>query len=220
MEEARGRILTQLGGPSYTGKIPEGATLLVAEFEAEAKAEAVEHAGEAGAAVVGSAAPARVPGGGRRRSAAWSGEVRRVIRGGGRELEALVEGSGERARVVYRVGRPGRTVSFIDPDLGDRLIVVPVPTARPGLGVTRAFPQFRVLASRQGLVFQPLSCSLQDEVTANAVVLRDSAGLVVSRVSSVALVKSNGSAPRGAPWLSSLLVSGCPRCRPVGTWGC
>ena len=42
LEEARGRILNQLSGPSYTGKIPEWATLLVAEFEAAAKAAAVE----------------------------------------------------------------------------------------------------------------------------------------------------------------------------------
>ncbi|MCH8997686.1 MAG: hypothetical protein IID48_05395, partial [Proteobacteria bacterium] len=166
--------------------------------------EPVEQFEVAGATVIRFAAPAMLTASLRRENAAWIVELRPGIPDGGTEFEALVEGSAERARVVYRVERPGRTVSFIDPDLGDRLIVVPVPTARLGLGVTREFPQFRVLASRQGLVFQPLSESLQVEVTAKAVVLRDSEGLIVSRGSSLALLKSNVSAPRRGPRLFDL----------------
>ncbi|MCH8154033.1 MAG: hypothetical protein IH786_02000 [Proteobacteria bacterium] len=166
--------------------------------------EPVEQFEVAGATVIRFAAPAMLTASLRRENAAWIVDLRPGVPDGGTEIEALVEGSAERARVVYRVETPGRMVSFIDPDLGDRLIVVPVPTAQLGLGVTREFPQFRVLASHQGLVFQPLSESLQVEVTAKAVVLRDSEGLIVSRGSSLALLKSNVSAPRTGPRLFDL----------------
>ncbi|MCH6587904.1 MAG: hypothetical protein IH805_06290 [Proteobacteria bacterium] len=166
--------------------------------------EPVEQFEVARATVIRFAAPAMLTTSLRRENAAWIVDLRPGASDGGTEIEALVEGSAERARVVYRVETPGRMVSFIDPDLGDRLIVVPVPTAQLGLGVTREFPQFRVLASHQGLVFQPLSESLQVEVTAKAVVLRDSEGLIVSRGSSLALLKSNVSAPRRGPRLFDL----------------
>ena len=166
--------------------------------------EPVEQFEVAGATVIRFAAPAMLTANLRREKAAWIVDLQPGVPDGGTEIEVLVEGSAARARVVYRVETPGRMVSFIDPDLGDRLIVVPVPTAQLGLRVTREFPQFRVLASHQGLVFQPLSESLQVEVTAKAVVLRDREGLIVSRGSSLALLKSNVAAPRRGPRLFDL----------------
>ena len=74
--------------------------------------------------------------------------------------------------------------------------MAPLKAAGPGVGTDREFLQFRVLASHQGLVLQPLSETLRVVTTAQAVELRDDEGLIVSRGSSLALVKSNQATPR------------------------
>lgn len=61
------------------------------------------------------------------------------------------------AELALPVERPGRSVSLRDPDVGDQLIVVPVP--QPGFGVagTREYAEFRVLDSAQGIAVEPIA---------------------------------------------------------------
>ncbi len=61
------------------------------------------------------------------------------------------------AELALSVEQPGRSIALRDPDVGDQLIVVPVPT--PGLGVagTREYAEFRVLDSAQGIAVEPIA---------------------------------------------------------------
>ena len=58
------------------------------------------------------------------------------------------------ARVLVPTPGAGRTITFDDPEVGDTLVVVPV--SEPGVGVKtgRAFVQFDIMASAQGLAFK------------------------------------------------------------------
>ena len=158
--------------------------------------EPVEQIETPGATVIRFAAPPLLVERLHRENTTWVVELESGVQGVEAGIEALVEGSAEQARILFRVAKPGRVITLIDPDLGGRLVVVPVSTAGLGRGVTREFPQFRVLASRQGLIIQPLSESLRVAVTPDAVEVRDSEGLIVSRGSSLALLKSNVAVPR------------------------
>jgi tetratricopeptide (TPR) repeat protein len=59
--------------------------------------------------------------------------------------------------VIFPLEGGSRLITLMDPDLGDRLYVVPVATAGVGLAVSRRFPQFQALGSFQGLVVASLS---------------------------------------------------------------
>ena len=166
--------------------------------------EPVEHIRLPDATVLRFAAPARSVARLRRDDTAWIVELEPGVPGTETEIDVLVEGSAGQPRILFPVESAGRTVSFTDPDLGDRLIVVPLSKVGPGRRATREFPQFRVLASRQGLVFQPLSDGLRIAVTAKEVEVRDGAGLIVSRGASLALLKSNVSVPPKGPRLFDL----------------
>ena len=149
-----------------------------------------------GATVIRFTAPALMMPRMRREGSAWIVDLVRGAPGSETAIEMLVEGASGQARISYHVEAPGRIVSFVDPGRGDRLIVAPLSGAGPGIPVDRAFPQFRTLASLQGLVVQPLSETLRVTVTPHAVELRDDEGLIVSRGGNLALLKSNQPAPR------------------------
>lgn len=149
-----------------------------------------------GATVIRFTAPGLMRSRMRREDSAW---ILDLVRGAPRfetAIEMSVEGTPGQARISFPVEAPGRIVSFVDPERGDRLIVAPLSVAGPGVPVDREFPQFRILASLQGVVVQPLSETLRVTVTPKAVELRDDEGLIVSRGASLALLKSNQPAQR------------------------
>ncbi len=132
----------------------------------------------------------------RREESAWIVDLDRGAPEFETAIEMSVEGTLDQTRISFAVEGPGRIVSFVDPERGDRLIVAPLFAAGPGIPVGREFPQFRTLASHQGLVVQPLSETLRVTATTKAVELRDDEGLIVSQGASLALLKSNQPAPR------------------------
>ncbi len=83
-------------------------------------------------------------------------------------------------RIRFKVGGTQEVLRVRDPDLGDRLEIVPVPVAGQGLDRPRHFLQFRALATYQGLAFIPLSDGLAVEAGEGGVVVRDATGLLVS----------------------------------------
>ena len=83
-------------------------------------------------------------------------------------------------RIRFSVGGARGVLSVRDPDLGDRLEIVPVPLAGQGLNRPRRFLQFRALATYQGLAIIPLSDGLVVETRDSGVIVRDAAGLLVS----------------------------------------
>ncbi len=120
-------------------------------------------------------------------------------------IEMSVAGPSGHARISFAVEAPGRIISFVDPERGDRLIVTPLSAAGQGIPADREFLQFRTLASHQGLVVQPLSETLRVTVTPTAVELRDDEGLIVSQGASLALLKSNQPTPRRGTRLFDLV---------------
>src|SRR3546814_14824998 len=68
-----------------------------------------------------------------------------------------------------------------DPDLGDRLVVVPIRGAGLGLALPYGFPQFRSLPTQQGIVLQPLTSGIEVAVVSSGVLVRDHNGLLVSK---------------------------------------
>ena len=73
-----------------------------------------------------------------------------------------------------------RVLRIRDPDLGDRLLIVPVSTAGLGVKGSRSFPQFRALATYQGVAIAPLSDGLRVKIAEAGVVVSAAGGLLVS----------------------------------------
>ncbi len=89
-------------------------------------------------------------------------------------------GEAEESRVLFRAGGTESVLSVIDPDRGDRLEIVPVPAAGLGLKPRRSFPQFRALATYQGVVIVPYSDGLEVATGDAGVVVSDAMGLIMS----------------------------------------
>jgi tetratricopeptide (TPR) repeat protein len=60
------------------------------------------------------------------------------------------------ARVFVRVEGASRAVAFTDPEVGDELVVVPLPNAPQAVADPNRFPEVEVVPSLQGVVFRPL----------------------------------------------------------------
>ena len=75
-------------------------------------------------------------------------------------VEAAVHSEGTNASLVYPVLEPAGPISMTDPDAGDVLVAVPLPQVGQGVGQTSDYPDFRALATAQGLVFRPVADQL------------------------------------------------------------
>lgn len=115
-----------------------------------------------------------------------------------------VDGAAQPAEVRFHLAEPGEVISFTDPDRLDRIAVVPLRRAGLGFERARAFPQFRVLESLQGLVLQPLSEGFSVSVDADVARVRDRDGLVVSYGGTLAVSLTSDMAPRRGPRLFDL----------------
>ncbi len=116
-------------------------------------------------------------------------------------IEAAVDGAVQPASVSFAMPDAGRVLSFEDPELGDRIIVVPVASAGRGLMQSREFPQFRVLETYQGLVIQPFSEGTELALADGTARIRDAGGLVISYGATLAQLHSNVSVPPTGPRL-------------------
>lgn len=89
-------------------------------------------------------------------------------------------GASDQPELSLVVEQPGRSVTLRDPDVGDRVIVVPV--SQPGLGVagTREFAEFRVLDSAQGVAIEPVADRVAVDTAAHHVRVAAPGGLNLS----------------------------------------
>ncbi|MFP5513644.1 MAG: tetratricopeptide repeat protein [Alphaproteobacteria bacterium] len=69
------------------------------------------------------------------------------------------------ARLLVRAPDAANVVQFADPDVGDRLQVVPLPSPERGLPEPHRYPDLEVMPSYQGVVVRPIS----DNVTVRAI---------------------------------------------------
>lgn len=122
---------------------------------------------------------------------AWIVELESAASALEAEIDVEVDAGGSPARVLFHAAGASKLVSFIDPEVGDRILVVPVAIPGQGLAARREFPQFRALATGQGMVFTPLSETIEVVINERAVEVRDTEGLVVSYGSTLATLRSN-----------------------------
>ena len=118
--------------------------------------------------------------------------------------DGQIEAEVSRDQVRFRVQRPGRALPLTEPALGGELIVVPTPAAGHGHPIARAFPQFRVLPSVQGLVLQRLADDARLRVEADSVTMAGADGLILSYGGTLAILKSNPRIPARGPRLFDL----------------
>ena len=85
-------------------------------------------------------------------------------------------------RLVLPVAEPGSPLAVTDPEIGDTLVVVPVVPLGSRVGATYTYPQFRLLASLQGVVVQPLIDTLRVRSLRDGVDITSSDGLAISPV--------------------------------------
>ena len=114
------------------------------------------------------------------------------------DLSVEIESDTGGSRVLFRASGMADALRVRDPDLGDRLVIVPIPAPGLGLKIARSFPQFKALATYQGLVIAPLSDGLRIVTQSEGLSVSDSNGLLVSpsadrrRVAGAALEPETG----------------------------
>jgi hypothetical protein len=86
------------------------------------------------------------------------------------------------ARLLIPVSEPGFPLAVTDPDAGDTLVVVPVMPLASRVAPTYTYPQFRLLASLQGVVVQPLIDTLRVRALRDGVDITSSDGLALSPI--------------------------------------
>ena len=106
--------------------------------------------------------------------AAEAGALRIVI-GIERESEA-----GEGPRVFLPVAEAGNLVEIDDPEVGDRLAVVPVHGPGRGVATERTFLQFAVLSTAQGVAIQPRADPIAVRTVRNGVEITSREELILS----------------------------------------
>jgi len=75
---------------------------------------------------------------------------------------------------------PGPSITLADPDVGDSLIVIPMPRAGLGIGAERRYAEMRLLPTAQGLVVEPLADGITAQTAANGVEVAAASGLKLS----------------------------------------
>jgi hypothetical protein len=73
--------------------------------------------------------------------------------------------------LLLQVSEPGAAIDLADPEAGDRLAVIPVTSAGLGLAEAADWPDFRMLASFQGVAVIPISERTRVESLPNGVVV-------------------------------------------------
>ncbi len=103
-------------------------------------------------------------------------------------------------RVALMVPGAERPLMMNDPEIGDRLRLIPVSGAGQGVARGRQFLQFAILPSVQGIVVSPRISDLIVEAGRSGVIIRARDGLLLSGAAPVAeMPRENAHAPEGGP---------------------
>ncbi|MBY6261588.1 tetratricopeptide repeat protein [Azospirillum sp. 412522] len=84
------------------------------------------------------------------------------------------------ARLLVRAPDAANVVQFADPDVGDRIQVVPLPSPGQGVPEPRRYPDLEVMASYQGVVVRPISDNVTVRAIKEGVELTTAGGLHIS----------------------------------------
>ncbi|PWC85822.1 hypothetical protein TSH100_14700 [Azospirillum sp. TSH100] len=84
------------------------------------------------------------------------------------------------ARLLVRAPDAANVVQFADPDVGDRIQVVPLPSPGQGVPEPHRYPDLEVMASYQGVVVRPISDNVTVRTIKEGVELTTAGGLHIS----------------------------------------
>jgi hypothetical protein len=87
---------------------------------------------------------------------------------------------GKPARLRFAVARPAQPIMVSDPEIGDALVIVPLPSDGQGVAAARMLVDLDVLATVQGLAFQPKSDAIRITAAADRVEATSGDGLLAS----------------------------------------
>lgn len=87
-----------------------------------------------------------------------------------------------RAKIVIPLEHPGKLHKLVDPDSGERLLVVTARGPVRGFLQSQDFTQLQVLSSRQGVAVRPIADDVVAELSGDKLTLSRPGGLVVSGV--------------------------------------
>jgi tetratricopeptide (TPR) repeat protein len=87
------------------------------------------------------------------------------------------------AQLFLPVPEPGEPITFTDPEVGDKLVVVPVVPLAHGVRRAYTYPQLRLLATAQGVAIQPLVDDLRVQSSREGIELGGDGKLTISPVS-------------------------------------
>lgn len=96
----------------------------------------------------------------RRAGNSWIADIKSRSQRPEAPVEASVHDENGNASLIYAVSEPAGPISMTDPDAGDILVAVPLPQLGQGVEQTSDYPDFRTLATAQGLVFRPVADQL------------------------------------------------------------
>ncbi len=111
----------------------------------------------------------------------WIVDFRSRVRGPDRLIAQRVESRpSEGVRLLLPVRGAGEAVWLEDPEVGDRIAVVPVPDAGLGLAEGRDWPEFQLLPTIQGVAVVPRADDLIVRSVAEGVSIGSATGLLAS----------------------------------------
>ncbi|HVM82146.1 MAG TPA: hypothetical protein VMU06_24200 [Stellaceae bacterium] len=94
--------------------------------------------------------------------------------------EVAITAAADPARIVFEMGSPGEPIALADPEVGDRLIVVPTLEVGRGLPAESSVVEFSALVSAQGLVIRPAQAGISTRLVASGVEVAGPQGLALS----------------------------------------
>jgi tetratricopeptide (TPR) repeat protein len=83
-------------------------------------------------------------------------------------------------RIVFEMRAPAQPIAFADPDVGDRLLIVPTTEIGRGLGTEADVVDFRALVSLQGLVLRPNTEGVVARIVPTGIEVTGLKGLLLS----------------------------------------
>ena len=143
--------------------------------------EVIEPAGQGQGTIVRMSPPAGSAGQARREGNAWVVDVGQAPRVPDVPVQVVVRGSEPASTRVIAEMPDARTILFLrDPEIGDEIAVAPSAAAGSGVDNERIYPQFRLLATVQGIAVQKVADKLTVRAVGSAVEISSPDGLHVS----------------------------------------
>ena len=143
--------------------------------------EVIEPAGQGQGTIVRMSPPNGTASAARREGTAWVIDVGQMPRTPDVPVQVTVRGNDPAStRVVAELSDARSILNLRDPEIGDEIAVAPTAAAGAGVENERIYPQFRLLATAQGVAVQKLADKLAVRAAGNSVEVSSADGLHVS----------------------------------------